>query len=263
MGNGVYFIGGPSITGKSTAAKRLASQFGIDYFELDQICFFLANLRLDAKAMYNMTVNICSTFVEQLIKNNAVCIVEGSWIAPEKAKALIEQYSDKFFAIYCAYPHADISKRLEFAKKSDHWLFKRSIRNPIEWHVPGAKRDPVAWLNLEIQNSKWYRHECLRLNIPFIDFSDIDTGFARLQENFSEWWSCEGVESTATAAIKTRIIAEDSYIFVPKNQIYLPAPTRWRDLLRLVITHLPNAFRSRIIRLKEVFDRSSRNNISS
>ncbi|MCW1970779.1 MAG: glycosyltransferase family 2 protein [Anaerolineae bacterium] len=48
-------------------------------------------------------------------------------------------------------------------------------------------------------------------------------------------------------------------ILVPKDKIYLPVPTRWRDLLRTLIILLPGVFTSRYAKLKRWLGRSTEN----
>jgi glycosyltransferase involved in cell wall biosynthesis len=59
-----------------------------------------------------------------------------------------------------------------------------------------------------------------------------------------------GYEQPAPALARTQTQTEE-LILVPKNKIYLPVPTRWRDMLWLVIQHAPNVFISRFNHLKQ------------
>lgn len=164
----IYFIGGASASGKSTAAKKLAS-LSFPVVELDDFHRILMNCIIDCEKLELATENVAETAVRQLLASHSSCLVEGGWIKPEKASILRAEFGDVFQSVFCGYPRGVASERLKEIKQAGtHWL--------------AAYPDDFClnFLQKQIDGSKWYEEECDKFSLTFIDFSNFSAGQSTL-----------------------------------------------------------------------------------
>ncbi|HRC71365.1 MAG TPA: hypothetical protein PK880_02400 [Candidatus Competibacter sp.] len=173
----IYFIGGASASGKSTAARMLAARDGRAVVELDNFYDILGKVVDDQGALEKVTQKIALEVVARLLSADAFCIVEGGWIDPSKARKLKEASDGRFYPVYCGYPRLKVEARFKMIrKKKVHWLAEKSAKAAH------------SFLQEQIKLSRWYRKECKRYDLPFFDFSTVEDGVAALSVNYTRWW---------------------------------------------------------------------------
>ena len=177
MKNSIYFIGGASASGKSTAARMLAARDGRAVVELDNFYDILGKFVDDQGALEKVTEKIALEVMARLLAADAFCIVKGGWIDPAKAKKLKETSAGRFYPVYCGYPRLQVEARFKMIRKAKaHWLAEKSAKAAH------------AFLREQLKLSKWYRKECQKYDLPFFDFSTVEDGAAALGVNYTRWW---------------------------------------------------------------------------
>jgi 2-phosphoglycerate kinase len=171
----IYYIGGASASGKSTAARALSEDIRLPVMYLDNCSDALAEIGLSESTHYQAMAEFSSFFVSRLMETNARNIVEGCWIDPDRASALME--TGTFFPVYCGYPTADPEARLEIMS---------SVKDNFHWLTTKPRDEAIDFLEKQTIYSKWYQEECEKYGITFIDFSDFESGTARLRAHFKK-----------------------------------------------------------------------------
>lgn len=176
MRSGVYFVGGASGAGKTTATKKLAGAFGIPVVELDDVQRLLMTAlpALEDRIVAMRRISRC--LVEQLAQAHACSIVDGAWIEPEEAAELRSRYGRSFHPVYCGYHDPDPSDRLAGLRaEGSHWL----AREPQD-----AAR---AFMLKQCRDSEKLRSECVRRGMSYCDFTSYAIGSAALGADFKRW----------------------------------------------------------------------------
>jgi hypothetical protein len=180
MGKLIYFVGGVSAAGKSTVTQRLADMSGYRIVALDDLYNFLRAGMNDRHSSEEVTRKITIDIIEQFLAFETTCIMEGGWILPDKAKELKDRHGEEFYPVFCGYPNADVSERMELIKSGKvHWLCETS------------KEYLNAWVQEQAEESQWFQDECAKYEIPFFDFSNVEEGSAALTTNYTQWCGIE------------------------------------------------------------------------
>jgi predicted kinase len=174
MGGQVIYIGGASAAGKSTAAQTLGEALGLPLVELDRYFDLIAGAGCDEDTAAAAASALARRLVEDLLAAGGRCIVEGGWLDPAAALALSCAHTGRFTAVYCGYPSGDLEDRLACINaKGEHWLAGHSAA------------EARAFLEQQVEASRWYRSECRRCGLAFVDFSDPGAGLRRLVERWA------------------------------------------------------------------------------
>lgn len=188
MKNAIYFIGGASASGKSTVASRMAERDALPVIELDRFYDLLSRHLRDREVLASVTERMAREVATQLLRCNALGLLEGGWIYPARARKLQDEFDGRFCPVYCGYPRADAKERLTLIKHGDrHWLTEES------------KKTAVAYLQEQIEESRWYQKECQKYALPFFDFSSIEEGAQALERHYQRWRRSLGAVSTPGA----------------------------------------------------------------
>jgi predicted kinase len=100
---GIYFVGGASGAGKSRVTQHLARVHSVALIELDDLQRSIMPAIPDADQRAAVTRAMADLLVQQLIEVRAGCIVDGSWIEPERARELQLASRGYFKPLFCGY----------------------------------------------------------------------------------------------------------------------------------------------------------------
>ena len=173
---GIYYIGGASGAGKTTSGKQLAESSGIVLVEIDD----LQRLIMPAVPLLEQRVvatrKIARCVVQELLKAQASCLVDGAWVEPSESARLRSRYGGAFHPVYCGYEGEALELRLASMRtRGVHWLTRESSLSAM------------TFLQKQVANSKAVKKRCAELGISYIDFTDFDRGFAALKTDFLVW----------------------------------------------------------------------------
>lgn len=173
---GIYFVGGASGAGKSRATQHLARLHGVALIELDDLqrSIMSAIPDTDLRAPVMRAMAVC--LVQQLTGMRAACIVDGSWIEPERARELQLVSGGYLKPVFCGYSTESVYPRYEHMRQSSvHWL----TRETESW--------ALAFLHKQAVDSLIIQQKCRELHMDYIDFSSFANGAAELERNFLCW----------------------------------------------------------------------------
>ena len=172
----VYYIGGASAAGKTTASIRLAAAAGIARVELDDFQRAMMPALPDVSRRAVVTRQLAQAAVIALLDSDAECIIDGAWLAPSEAEQLRERYGVRFHPLYCGYRAVNIGARLSAIRSAgEHWLAS----------IPQA--EAAQFLDKQVTDSETLKQTCEEFGIPYRDFTDHDVGFAALKADFDRW----------------------------------------------------------------------------
>jgi shikimate kinase len=174
MSNGqIFFIGGASGSGKSTAAEALAEELELPLVRLDDYHNMVINPGLNGQWAKELTREICAKVVQNLMDTGARCIIEGGWITVEQAA--VWQGNPTFFPVFCGYPSTTAKDRFDLIKQGKtHWLNHKT------------EKDAIEWLEKQISDSCSYKKSCSSNEVTFIEFSCAEAGRKNLIAHFGE-----------------------------------------------------------------------------
>ena len=175
----IFFIGGSSASGKSTVAKKIATQFDLPVITLDKFRNSIDEFVASPEDRTLLTRKISLQVIKELINVSAQCIVEGNWVTPECAADL--RRGGFFYPVFCGYPDSNPVERyeaisLKAGSKDRHWLLD------IE------KEDAHAFLEKKVKASLEDRDECKMHGIDYVDCTDFLDGSAKISELFENQW---------------------------------------------------------------------------
>lgn len=176
MRSGIYFVGGASGAGKTTATKKLSEKFGIPVLELDDFQRLLMTTLplLENRIPAMRTISRC--VIDHLVAARSPAVVEGAWIEPEEAAELRSRYGAFFHPVYCGYQDQDLSARLrDIRSKGSHWLSRESGETA------------AAFMLKQCRDSERLRAECARLGMSYCDFTHHALGAEALSCDFERW----------------------------------------------------------------------------
>lgn len=178
----VYLIGGVSGSGKSYAAKFLAdlpekplSIIALDNF-YNSIRYAYDSIGEKAWEKGSRSAKDCVfQIARDALSADVTCMIEGTWIEPEKAAKLKNEFGEKFHSVFCGYPDDTAEKRLaEFKnRKSKHW----TITNR-------TSEEALKHFESQIKRSKEIQAECEQYDLPFANFSSFHQGFGVVYDHF-------------------------------------------------------------------------------
>ena len=176
MNRGIYFVGGASASGKSTCTARLAGEAGVGRIELDGFYNVIRHGVRNESALKAVAQDVVAFSLKKLVEADVGGILEGGWIEPAQAAELAALQPKRFCPVYCGYPNADVAARLEMIlRHGKHWLTARD------------RPTALAWLEQQVDGSRWYQSECRAYGIPYFDFSDMDEGSRQLRGHYLAW----------------------------------------------------------------------------
>lgn len=165
----VIFIGGASASGKTEAAKSLASELKRPHLEIDRLrdlangqCELLSN---SGEIEKSITRIYTRALLEILIDAGSECVIEGGWMEPKVATELTARQG--FAAVYCGYSSDNLEARLVAIRtkaKNRHWLSEE------------PEKDAIKYLASQVEGSEWYKSECEEYELPYFDFTDQAKG---------------------------------------------------------------------------------------
>jgi hypothetical protein len=167
----VYFIGGPTLSGKSSVAAKLAQTLELEVLELDAIFKLLRDL--DLRDLYHASNLASVSLVEAVMDVGGRCIVEGAWIYPSDVEKLQER--EGFYPAFCGYAKEGLEERYKLAKNDGkHWMFSKGL-------LGGHDED---WLEAEHHKFWHWESQCNDRGIEYFDFSDFDDGSLKMIQHF-------------------------------------------------------------------------------
>ena len=169
----VYFIGGPTLSGKSSVADKLSETLKLKVLELDVIFKLLRGS--DLRDLYHASNLASVSLVEAVMDVGGRCIVEGAWIYPADAEKLQERKG--FYPAFCGYAKEGLEERYKLAKDhGKHWMFSKGL-------LGGHDED---WLEAEHHKFWHWESQCKDRGIKYFDFSDLDKGPSELIRYFKD-----------------------------------------------------------------------------
>lgn len=188
----MIYIGGASAAGKSSAAKQLSAQCGAPVVELDKYFNILTRIGCGEIVAEQGMRDLSRTLVEDFLRADTRCIVEGGWINPDAIAALKKEYGEKLQTAYCGHLTADVESLLaSIVAKGEHWLAKK------------PSDEARAFLLSQIKGSEWYQSECKKHNVRFFDFSDQAKGVECLVRYFID---CEKIANVQYSSAQQRTL---------------------------------------------------------
>jgi hypothetical protein len=170
--HGIYFVGGASGAGKSRATQHLARLHRVALIELDDLQRAIMPAIPDADQRAPVMRAIADLLLQQLIEMRASCIVDGSWIEPDRARELQLVSGGYLKPVFCGYSAESVNARYEHMRQSNaHWLTRESE----QW--------ALAFLHKQAVNSLTIQQKCRELRMDYIDFSSFANGAAELERN--------------------------------------------------------------------------------
>lgn len=175
----IYFVGGASASGKSTATRELALEHDVPRIELDVLynrLDFIEDLALRQQTMQTVT----ETLLRELVDADADMIVEGGWMWPTVAARLVQESEGRFCAVYCGYPNVSPEARLEML---------RAHPGTKHWVVGKSETEALQWLELQIKGSAECKEAAENEGLEFFDFGVPQDGSQRLLMKYRDWRS--------------------------------------------------------------------------
>jgi predicted kinase len=172
----VFFVGGASASGKSTATKRMAVEHAVPCIELDALRNAMARAFVDKALLIKAMNGMTKALLRELIAGGADVIVEGGWMQPNDAEELVREFGHRFRPVFCGYPDDSPSERLEKIRTHEgtkHWLNSRA--------------DAEQFLEGQISGSAYYENEAHSRGLDFINFTDPAGGCKRLEQVYRDW----------------------------------------------------------------------------
>jgi predicted kinase len=172
----VYYIGGASAAGKTTASIRLAAAAGVGRVELDDLQRAIMPALPDASRRAIVTRQLARAAVIALLDSDAECIIDGAWLEPAEAEQLRAGYGVRFHPLYCGYREVNIEARLSAIRSAgQHWLASVS------------QTEAAQFLDKQVTDSETLKQTCRHIGIPYYDFTVYEMGFAALKTDFERW----------------------------------------------------------------------------
>jgi predicted kinase len=172
----VYYIGGASAAGKTTASIRLAAAARVGRVELDDLQRAIMPALPDVSRRAVVTRQLARAAVTALLDSDAKCIIDGAWLEPLEAEHLRERYGQRFHPLYCGYRAGNIEARLSAIRSAgEHWLASIS------------QTEAAQFLEKQVIDSETLKQTCEHIGIPYYDFTDPEVGFAALKTDFEQW----------------------------------------------------------------------------
>ena len=166
------FLGGPSQSGKTTTAARLACKLGFVHICLDKDPALRTVMH--GPPIENKHAHLRRRVFEIVDHARRDSIIEGSQVTPEEITAHLDGDPTALCA-FCGYPHANLVERL------------RSLRDagfPNAAHLRRRSHpERLARLRKYRDTGRRVEKMCKDLGLIFGDFSDLDTRDAD-QEDF-------------------------------------------------------------------------------
>lgn len=158
---------GASRSGKSTVAKKISKELGMNHIPLDAIVSTLETLYPETGIKHeddNIVMSKkLSTFIDEYLNHmdyeDIKYIIDLYQIYP---KDLNKRLFDDHLVVYMGYPHIDPFKKLEDIKK--HAREK-------DWTKYTPDEEMLNIIKLFIKENKIMYNQCKELNIPFFDVS--------------------------------------------------------------------------------------------
>jgi predicted kinase len=172
----VFFVGGASASGKSTATKRMAAEHVVPCIELDALRNAMAPAFVDEGLLTNAMNGMTKALLRELVAGGADMIVEGGWLQPDAAEELVREFGHRFHPVFCGYPDDSPSQRLATIRshpRNNHWLASRA--------------DAEERLKKEVAGSHYYRTEAQNRGLLFVDFTVPADGCTHLEQLYREW----------------------------------------------------------------------------
>lgn len=174
---GIYFVGEPSASGKSTVTTEIAREHDVPRIELDDLynCLdFIQDKKLRVETMNTAT----ESFLRMLVVAGADMIVEGGWLWPTTAARLVNQSGGKFCAVFCGYPNASTQSRLEL-------LHTHSGKK--HWITCKPEAEALSWIAEQISASTNYKQAAEAVQLAFFDLTDPKEGSKGLLQHYRSW----------------------------------------------------------------------------
>jgi gluconate kinase len=174
---GIYFVGGASGAGKTSATQQLAKRHGVALIELDDLQRMIMPAVPDGEARIPVMREVTQSLIRQLLAAESFCLIDGAWLEPQAASELLAA-SEALKVVYCGYTHADVDER------------QRTIRGRgVHWTASLSQEQGREFLTKQVRDSVVLQQHCAALALPYFDFSDFDSGTAALERDFCSWLS--------------------------------------------------------------------------
>lgn len=159
-----FFLGGPSQSGKSTAARRICEALGLLHIDLDKDPEVMAIKRRFSGAARSAPLRV--RCLERIAASQTHSLSEGSPLRPCDTMQLA-RHDARFVSAFCGYPAVAAAEKLRHLEKG-------GLQNADHLQaLSGADR--LARIEKYITGSQALRQQCAEYGIAFFDLSDLAT----------------------------------------------------------------------------------------
>ena len=158
------FLGGPSQSGKTTIAERLAQQMGFVHICLDKDPALRAAMH--GPPIENKHAHLRRRVFEIVDHARRDSIIEGSQVTPEEITAHLDG-DPHALCVFCGYPRANLVEKLRSLRESG---FPNAAHLRRRSHV-----ERLARLRKYRDTARRVEDLCERLGLIFGDFSNLAT----------------------------------------------------------------------------------------
>lgn len=165
----IYLIGGVARAGKTSIMKRLLQDYKISGLETDSLRTMLEFSFPALKIHYQNSPEdnaikmepFIRAFIESRFFFDYDFVLEGDCITPDVAMTYVNNGLVK--SLFLGYPNILLEKKI-----------KQLVENPEGWTKDLSDNDLEEKIGLSIEQSRLLKESCGRLNLTFIDTSDLD-----------------------------------------------------------------------------------------
>lgn len=181
----IYILTGVAKSGKSLIAKALMKSYHLQLIQTDHIMMMLHKGNPDSDLDIQASDSTVSLFLEPYVKglietiltHQGDYLIEGVHFLPSFAKELLTLYPDKIKVLYLIYEKAD--PKLKALELVNHISF---MDNP--WFSEMNQIELENLCRYMIHESKRLGDACRKLNIPYVEVTDINKEMPEIIKHF-------------------------------------------------------------------------------